>query len=645
MSLNWNEIRRNAGAFAEEFANASREKGETQSFYDAFFAVFGIKRRQVARYEEHVKTRFGGNQGFIDLFWPGTLIVEQKSAGRDLAAAAKQAGAYFDALPDREKPRFQLVSDFQTFELLDRDTRETARFALAELPENVQRFAFMIGREKRQFRDQDPVNIEAVELMGAIHDDLEASGYTGHKLEVFLVRLLFLLFADDTGIFSPRDHLLDVLEQQTKYGNASDLGPLLQRIFEVLNTPEGERNKNLDEDLARLPYVNGDLFSETIPIADFTAPMRERLLDAARFNWQTVSPAIFGSLFQSVMDSKERRKKGAHYTIEKNILKLIGPLFLDDLRAEFEELRALKIGRAGRLEAFRRRLGTLTFLDPACGCGNFLIIAYRELRQLEIEVLRELRKDGQLELDLSLSVIDVDQFYGIEFEEFPARIAEVAMWMIDHIMNVRLGDAFGLIVTRIPLRKSPHIRHADALEFDWNDLIPAHQCSYVMSNPPYVGKKEQTAAQKAQVRRIFRALRSAGELDYVSCWFAKAIDYLRDISAAQFAFVSTNSITQGEQVQPLWSTLLGSNFSISFAHRTFDWTSEARGAAHVHVVIIGLANFDRSPKKIFQYPSVKSEPEVSVVNRINPYLIDWDTTFISKARQPISPRVRTQSAH
>ncbi|MCF6327927.1 MAG: class I SAM-dependent DNA methyltransferase, partial [Devosiaceae bacterium] len=458
MSLSWNEIRLRARTFANDFANATYEKGETQTFYNEFFDIFAIKRRSVARYEEHVK-KLNNKTGFIDLFWPKVLLVEQKSAGRDLAKAGEQAGEYFDAIKDRDKPRFQLLCDFQNFELLDRDTRETWSFTLAQLPEKIDLFAFMLGREKRKFSDQDPVNIEASELMGKIHDALEASGYTGHDLEAFLVRLLFILFADDTGIFEPRDHLLDVMESRTSE-DGSDLGMWLQRIFEALNKPEDQRGSNIDEDIDRFPYVNGDLFATPLPTADFTSDMRETFLEACRFNWSKVSPAIFGSLFQSVMDPKERRKKGAHYTTEKNIMKLIGPLFLDELQGEFEKLKALKIGRAGRLEAFRRRLGNLTFLDPACGCGNFLIIAYRELRQLEIDVLLEISSVGTRELfGDDISVLDVDQFYGIELEEFPAKIAETAMWMIDHIMNVRLGNAFGQIFTRIPLRKSPRIVH------------------------------------------------------------------------------------------------------------------------------------------------------------------------------------------
>lgn len=627
MSLSWNEIRIRAKNFAAENADAHYEKGETQTFYNEFFEIFGIKRRQVARYEEHVR-KLDKKAGFIDLFWPEMLIIEQKSAGRDLAKAKEQAGEYFDAIPDKQKPRFQLLSDFQNFELLDRDTGEEWSFELSQLHENVECFAFMIGREKRKFTDQDPVNIEASEIMGAIHDDLKESGYTGANLERYLVRLLFMMFADDTGIFQPRAHLLDVLQSRTNE-DGSDLGQWIQSIFEILDTDEGARNKNIDEDLNKFPYVNGDLFKDPLPMAYFTSAMRDRFLDACRFNWSKVSPAIFGSLFQSVMDPVERRKKGAHYTTEKNIMKVIGPLFLDELNAEFEKLKALRRGKQGQLEAFRRRLGTLTFLDPACGCGNFLIIAYRELRKLEIEVLQELKKDEQLELDAAiLSAIDVDQFYGIEYEEFPSRIAEVAMWMIDHIMNVRLGDAFGLIYSRIPLRKSPHILHADALEADWNELLPAHLCSYVLGNPPFIGAKYQSELQRKQVREIANLGGSGGTLDYVCAWFLKAGEYVnQDSSKAEIAFVSTNSIVQGEQVAQLWPLLFDRyKLEITFAHRTFEWGSEARGKAHVHVVIIGLCRRDMEPeiKRLFSYESIKGEPEETTHKALTAYLFGLD---------------------
>ena len=628
MRFSWNEVRARAAAFAHEWRDAAYEKGETQSFYNAFFRVFGVRRRSVARYEAHV-AKLDNRSGFIDLFWPGVLIVEQKSAGRDLKAAYEQAGEYFDALPERERPRYILVSDFQTFELHDLDEREVAAFPLADLPAHVEAFGFILGVQRRTFRDQNPANIEAAELVGRLHDALSDAGHRGHDLERFLVRVVFCLFADDTGIFEPRAIFLDFIDTRTGEDGA-DLGPWLAQLFEVLDTPEERRAATLDEDLARFPYVNGDLFEGHLRMFSFDAAMRGALLDACRFDWSNISPAIFGALFQSVMDPAERRAQGAHYTTEKNILKVIEPLFMDELRAEFERLKARKDRRRlAELRRFQRKLGRMTFFDPACGCGNFLIIAYRELRLLEIEVLKELHPktpDGR-QTDIvapTLSLIDVDQFYGIELGEFPARIAETALWMMDHIMNNRLSLEFGQTFVRIPLEKSPHIVQGDALETDWAGLLPTDDCSFVLGNPPFVGAKYQTAEQRAQVRRIAALGKSGGTFDYVAAWFIKAGDYVKG-SRARIGFVATNSITQGEQVAQLWPVLFGRcKLEIAFAHRTFAWGSDARGKAHVHVVILGLdrRKAARAEKRLFSYPDINGDPEESRHGALSPYLFD-----------------------
>lgn len=625
MRLPWNEIRPRAAAFAKKWAGKGYEKGETQLFYQGFFDIFGVPVQRVAQFERPVRQLDAGKSGFIDLFWRGVLLVEQKSKGRDLSPAREQALDYFPGLKDSELPRFLLVSDFQSFELTDLVANETASFALADLPRHVEKFGFILGVEKRSFDDQDPVNIKAAELVGRIHDRLEESGYTGHDLEVFLVRLVFCLFADDTGIFEPRECFLDYLQHRTQE-DGSDLGPKLALLFQTLNTPEDRRSTTLDEDLARFPYVNGDLFSGTLSIPSFDAKTRRLLVDACEFDWASISPAIFGSLFQSVMDAKERRAQGAHYTTEKNILKVIKPLFLDALWDEFRRLNALKTDKRRRLQDFQQRLGTLRFLDPACGCGNFLIIAYRELRTLEIAVLRALHgASEQLEVDTAvLSVVDVDQFYGIEFSEFPARIAETAMWMMDHIMNNRLSLEFGQSYARIPLKKSPTIVHDDALEVDWATVLPPERCSYVLGNPPFIGSKFQSVAQREQVRRIANLGGSGGSLDYVAAWFILAGRYVgpRPIG---IGFVATNSITQGEQVAQLWPLLFDqSKLEIAFAHRTFAWGSDARGKAHVHVVIIGLARAEHAPpeRRLFSYEDINGEPFESVHRVLSPYLFD-----------------------
>ena len=656
MRLSWNEVRARAATFAEEWRDAGYERGETQSFYNDFFEIFGKQRRSVARYEEHVR-KLNNGSGYIDLFWPGVLIVEHKSAGRDLELAYGQAGDYFDALPDQDRPCYILVSDFQTFELHDLDEQKQTSFALADLPAHVEDFGFILGVQRRTFRDQDPANIKAAEVVGRLHDELDAVGYRGHDLERFLVRIVFCLFADDTGIFEPRDIFLEFLESRTSEDGA-DLGALLSQLFQVLDTPEDRRTATLDEDLARFPYVNGDLFEGPLRIPAFDTAMRAALLDAGHFDWSNISPAIFGALFQSVMDPTERRAQGAHYTTEKNILKVIEPLFLDDLRAEFVHLNGLKTQRRQRLLAFHEKLRGLTFLDPACGCGNFLIIAYRELRALEIDLIREIRalagEERQGELDATvLSLVDVDQFYGIELGEFPVRIAETAMWMMDHIMNTQLSLAFGQVYVRIPLKTSPHIVHGDALEIDWAEILPPEDCSFVFGNPPFVGQSYQSKEQREQMRCLTNPNgKTASPLDYVGAWFLKAGSYVT--GAVRIGFVSTSSITQGEQVDLLWPRLFEEyKLEIVFAHRTFAWGSDARGKANVHVVILGLNRLENVlvNKRLFNYPNINGEPEETQHDALSPYLFDagglTDTHLVVKdIAKPINglpePRMGTK---
>ncbi|MGC2221849.1 MAG: DNA methyltransferase [Methylocella sp.] len=627
MRLDWNDIKARAAKFAVEWKDAHYERGETQTFYNDFFQLFGVTRRPVASFEHGVDLP-EKKRGYLDLFWKGKLLVEQKSAGRSLVPARRQALDYFPGLKEHELPRYILLSDFQNFELYDLDIapHRSVRFRLPELPDHVQDFGFIAGQERRVFRDQDPVNILASEIMGALHDALDEAGYRGHKLERFLVRLLFCLFADDTGIFQPLGIFAEFMKDRTREDGA-DLGPMLSKLFEVLDTPETERGKKLDGDLARFDYINGELFHERLPLPDFDRAMREKLLYACGFNWEKISPAIFGSLFQSVMDKVARRKQGAHYTSEKNILKVIEPLFLDDLKSEFARLKARKdTGRSRALEDFHAKLGGLAFFDPACGCGNFLVIAYRELRELEIAVLKELHPGTQRVTDIGLyTKVNVDRFYGIEIGEFPARIAEVAMWMMDHIMNARLSAAFGESFVRIPLKTSPNIRHADALETDWTNVLAPEKCSYILGNPPYGGQSYQSAQQRDQMRRVIGAKnKRAGSLDYVCAWFIKAGEYLRR-SRARIGFVATNSITQGEQVAQLWPLLFDRyGLEIAFAHRTFAWMSDARGKAHVHCVIIGLTRRDDEPKekRLFSYEDIKGDAKESRHAALSPYLFD-----------------------
>ncbi|MCA9469251.1 MAG: class I SAM-dependent DNA methyltransferase [Nitrospira sp.] len=633
MPLSWNEIRARAARFSDEWKDAHYEKGETQTFYNEFFEVFGNRRRNVAVYEEKIK-KLTGNHGFVDLFWPGHLLIEQKSAGRDLIKARDQATDYFVSLSEKEKPRYILLSDFQTFELLDLEENEEYRFTLGELPDYIRHFAFIAGYQQQKYRDQDPANIEASELMSNLHKHLEQSGYTGHDLEHLLVRIMFCQFAEDTGIF-PMESFLRLIEDRTEK-DGSDLGSWLIHLFQVLNTPLDKRQHNLDEDLAAFPYVNGQLFANPIQIPSFDTQMRNALLQCTYFNWTKVSPALFGSLFQTVMLPEEQRQGGAHYTSEKNILKVIQPLFLDELREEFERIKALKVGKKQKFEQFHDRLATLNFLDPACGCGNFLILGFRELRDLELDILEELypRKNRQTVLDIGgLTKISVEQFYGIEIEEFPARIAEAAMWLVDHQMNMKLSESFGQAFVRLPLTKSAHIFHGNALKTDWTTLLPPEQCNYILGNPPFVGSKYMTKEQRQELLAVFGDIKGAGILDYVSAWYGKVAQYIHSTNT-KCALVSTNSITQGEQVAVLWGTLLHQyGIKIHFAHRTFKWTIDERKAkgmriAAVYVVIIGFASYDVDTKYLYEYEALTSDPHKIKAKNINPYLVDGSDIII-----------------
>ena len=654
MPISWNEIRHNAIGFAKEWAGETREEAEGKSFWDEFFGVFGIRRRTVASFEEPVK-RITGDYGFIDLFWPGILIVEHKSFGKDLGKAESQAFRYIQDLArdenrKKEIPRYIIVSDFARIALHDLEPEEkrdlprfdakrgiTHEFPLADLHRHVHEFAFIPGYKQHTFQDQDPVNIEAVQIMGDLHDALAAGGYTGHELERFLVRILFCLFAEDTGIFE-RESFHLFLENRTA-PDGSDLGEKLARLFEVLNTPPEKRQKNLDETLAPFPYVNGELFNEHLGFADFNRDMRNALLGCTRNDWSRISPAIFGSLFQSIMQPAARRQIGAHYTSERDILKVIRSLFLDELRAEFENRKADRsTGRRARLEEFHDKLCNLRFLDPACGCGNFLVVAYRELRQLELETLKEIfGKQTEMTLDdiTKLSQVDVDQFYGIEILEWPARIAEVALWLMDHQMNLKVSEAFGQLYQRLPLKKSPTIVCGNALRLDWKTILPPVQCSYVLGNPPFVGKHLMTVEQGQDMDIVWGENNGTGVLDYVTAWYQRAAEYIQGTRIV-VGFVSTNSISQGEQVGALWNPLFQRfGLKIHFAHRTFAWMSEARGKAHVHVVIIGFAAFDAANKHIYDYEA--EEVTAASASNISPYLVEGSDVVVLSRGKPLCP--------
>jgi hypothetical protein len=629
MPLSWNEIKSRAVEFSSNWSDASNEDAEAKSFLGDFFKVFGIESRKFGSFEHKVK-KLDDHDGYIDLLWKQNILVEMKSRGRDLDKAYAQAKEYLHGIKQIELPRLILISDFENFNLYDLEEDTLTSFKLNELIHNVERFGFIAGYQKKIFKEQDPVNIKAAELMGKFHDRLKEIGYDGHSLEIYLVRILFCLFAEDTAIFN-KQQFQDFIEQRTSE-DGSDLAGKLQELFQVLNTSEEKRFKNLDEQLQAFPYVNGKLFEETISIASFDSKMRQALLECCYIDWSRISPAIFGAMFQSVMNPEERRNLGAHYTSEKNILKLIRPLFLDELWKEFESSK----NNDNKLQALHEKISKLKFLDPACGCGNFLVITYRELRLLELEILRTLNKHGQVYLNINeIVLLDVDMMYGIEYEEFPAQIAQVAMWLIDHQMNLLISNEFGQYFARLPLKKSANIIQSNALRIDWESVVSKSELSYIFGNPPFGGKHLQTKEQKDDIAILMTDLKNCSDLDYVTGWFYKASKYINN-TKIEVAFVSTNSIVQGEQVSLLWDLLINVfKVKINFAHRTFKWSNDARGVAAVHCVIIGFALIDRQTKSIFDYETITSEPHEFKVNRINPYLNGGPIVIVEKRQSSL----------
>ena len=628
MPLSWNEINDRAIAFTKEWENTSNEDADAKPFLVDFFNVFGISRKKVASFEHRVK-KIDERDGYIDLFWKGTLLIEMKSRGKNLDKAYQQAREYLHNIKQIELPKYILISDFEIFRLHNLEEDTIIEFTFNNFINNVHHFGFIAGYFKQNYKEQDSVNIDAALLMGKLHDKLKGFGYEGHSLEVYLVRLLFCLFADDTTIFE-KDTFNDFISQRTNE-DGSDLAARLNELFYILNIPKEKRLKNIDEQLNSFPYVNGKLFEEPLPPAAFNTEMRTILLECCVLNWSKISPAIFGSMFQSVMNPIERRNLGAHYTSEKNILKVIRPLFLDQLWEEYETVKTSK----NKLFEFHKKISTLRFFDPACGCGNFLVITYRELRLLEMEILRTLYKN-QLAISIeSIVWLDVDMMYGIEFEEFPARIAEVAMWLIDHQMNMAISDEFGKYFVRLPLKKSATIVHGDSFEKDWQSIIPKSELSYILGNPPFSGSKKMQQHQRNQIVKEFDNIPGCGVLDYVAGWYIKAAKYIQN-TRIKVGFVSTNSIVQGEQTGILWGQMLNKyNIQIHFAHRTFKWNNEAKGNAAVYCIIIGFANFDINDKQLFEYADIKGDPHLTKVKNINPYLVDAKNVLINKRRKPL----------
>jgi hypothetical protein len=633
-------MRARAVTFAARWKDESSEKSESQTFWTEFLDIYGVDRKRVAAFEQLAKRTSTGNYGFIDLYWPGVLIAEQKSAGKDLVEAEKQALDYLTSIRQSDFPGLVITSDFARIRILDLEAKDPKPIEIktADLGKEYERFLFIAGYAKQTFEQEIEANVEASELMGQLYDAAEAAGYKDHEANVLLTRLLFLMFGDDTAMWA-RGLFYSFVHDRTS-DDASDLGAQLAMLFQVLNTPETERPKNLDQTLVDFPYVNGGLFSENLRIAAFTPDMRHALIKAMRFGWGGISPAVFGSLFQSVKSKELRRELGEHYTPEKTIMKVIGPLFLDDLK---ERLSGAK-GSPQKLRNLRKELATYNFLDPACGCGNFLIVAYREMRRLELQILKQLRdlkEDNQLSLDPTLGLqVSVSQFSGIEIEEWPAKVAETAMFLVDHQMNLELAEEFGQTPDRLPIKKMLTVQVGNAIRTDWNKICPIGDQTIILGNPPFLGMSLLSPEQQQDNRIAFESVDAeglrAGRLDYVACWWALACRLLKG-TRGRVAFVSTSSLFQGEQARTMGPLFERLGVAIDFAHQPFKWSSDAPNAAAVNVVVVGVsdASLARQPKL---YVSSSTGDTLPIqADAINVYLTASSVGAIAKHATPLNP--------
>lgn len=622
--LTWTDIETRAVAFQKHWRDCTGdERQEGQTFEKDFMYVFGVDWHD--GFHEHPIISIDGVQNYIDYFIPGKILIEMKSRGKSLDVAFTQAMQYVRALKPEEQPALVVVSDFDTIKVYNTSKQHHYKpFKVTALKSHVRIFSLLTGHgADPDIRTEIELNTDASYKMAKLHDALKENGYTGHDLEVYLVRLLFCLFADDTGVFE-KSSFYNYLQASNPDG--SDLSGRLTMLFSVLDTPVDKRMKNLPDELMRFRYINGNLFSERLATPFFSKKMRSTLLDCCDFDWTQISPAIFGAMFQGVMNPQERRELGAHYTSEENILKVIRPLFLDELYEEFERSK----NTTAELQAFHKKISSLTFLDPACGCGNFLIVTYEKLRKLEFEVLK-LLNDNQMVLFDDLVKVRVSHFFGIELEEFPCEISRVSMLLMKHLMDQEISHYFGGNFIDYPIRENAKIINANALRMDWNDVIPATKLNYILGNPPFNGARTMSSDQKADLEHVFGDLKNSGNLDFVTPWYKKAADMMDSNTSIQTALVSTNSIVQGDQAGILWEYLFDRRFEINFAYRTFKWSNAAKGKAAVHCVIIGFAKEGswQQPREIFDGLNAKK------AYQINQYLIDAPKVIIKARSRPI----------
>ncbi len=648
MTLSWEEIEDRAAGFRKSWEKQKgAERQQAQSFLRDFLSVFGIENPLEDGGEfEHKCPKEVGEDGYIDYFLPKKLIVEMKSKGKDLNKAYEQLKSYVITLPSEQMPELMLVCDFDKFELYHRTTAQHVSFRLKDIRKYIRHFANIAGYETQRIYDEQlEVNIQAAMKMAKIHDALKEFGYEGHELEVYLVRLLFCMFAEDTGIF-PQFSFINYNQNSKQDG--ADLSLRLHQLFEILDMPPEKRAKRamLAADLKQFAYVDGGLFHEILHTPDFNEKMRQTLIDCCVFDWSKISPAIFGSMFQGIMDPEQRREIGAHYTSEENILKVINPLFMDDLWAEFERVKATP----KKLDAFHEKIAHLRIFDPACGCGNFLITTYKELRRLELEIIKMKYPSRQRLLDVSpLIKVSIEQFYGIEILDFPCEVARTGMWLVEHLMNREVGEWFGMAYADLPLKRSAHIYNENALRVDWQDLLKDDKeytedlrFDYIIGNPPYVGARYMSTAQKEDLSGVFGGQKNAGNIDYVGCWVKLASDYMSNSQNTRTAFVMTNSVTQGETPANLWQPLFDKGLHIDFAWRTFKWTNEGRGKAAVHCVIVGFSRFDKHDERIIfeEQIATKDGKEIKQIQKqqckqINAYLVDAPNISVLSRPNPL----------
>lgn len=647
------EQRKAAKEFAAYWQNKGYEKGESQKFWLSLLRdVYGVEHpEQMINFEDQVHL---DHTSFIDAMIPEThVMIEQKALGKNLKAAIKQsdgslltpfqqAKRYSAELPYSQRPRWIVTCNFSTFHIYDMEQPggEPEEIQLADLEKEYYRLNFLVDAGNEHLKKEMEVSIQAGELVGVLYDALleqyadKTSEASLKSLNMLCVRLVFCLYAEDAGIFGKKGMFHDYMRQfPTKEWHKH-----LIELFRVLDTKEEERykiDKYMEDDLAAFPYVNGGLFAdEEIEVPRFTDEIVDLILNKSseNFDWSQISPTIFGAVFESTLNPETRRSGGMHYTSIENIHKVIDPLFLDELREELDSIKELKTikTKKEKLEKFQQKLASLTFLDPACGSGNFLTETYISLRRLENEAIELLQGDGQIQFGFGDVIrVGINQFYGIEINDFAVKVAMTSLWIAESQMMKETEDIIHMSLEFLPLKSYTNIIEGNALTLDWSNVIQNYQLNYIMGNPPFVGARLMNPEQKNELNNIFKGWKNAGNLDYVSCWYKKAADYIKG-TQIRCALVSTNSISQGEQVANLWKPLHEEGIHIDFAHRTFRWDSEASIKAHVHCVIIGFSrgNFDK--KKII-YESDRPQ----VVTNINAYLVDAENTFIESRKKPI----------